>query len=219
MLAFIGAGVCVQVFLDESGDTGFSLEPGAGASSSHFVIALVIFTTNQDAEATAARIAALRKQLGWHERREFKFNKASNEYRRNFFQAVHGAPFKVRVMVVDKARLTSPTLRKEKGKFYNYFVGTVLQHNNGAISEAHLQVDGSGDREFKRAFTTYVREKAGRGVIRKLSFRNSRANDLIQLADMVAGAFLRAYHPTKGDVQFRLALAGHVEDCWEFPRK
>ena len=64
------------VFLDESGDAGFKLGQG---SSTYFVIALVIFDSFDDAEATAKVIQGLRGSLKLHSHFEFKFNKMSDQ--------------------------------------------------------------------------------------------------------------------------------------------
>ena len=48
------------VLIDESGDPGFKLVRG---SSSHFVIAMVVFDDFAEAERTSAAIGTLRQQL------------------------------------------------------------------------------------------------------------------------------------------------------------
>lgn len=60
------------VFIDESGDPGFKLDRGA---SPIFVIAMIIFATEEDAATTQKAIAdsdARRRHAG-----EFRFNKCS----------------------------------------------------------------------------------------------------------------------------------------------
>ncbi|MFA6518596.1 MAG: DUF3800 domain-containing protein [Candidatus Shapirobacteria bacterium] len=46
------------IFIDESGDAGFRIQKG---SSAHFVISLVIFDDELDAEETALKIKRLKK--------------------------------------------------------------------------------------------------------------------------------------------------------------
>jgi hypothetical protein len=69
------------VFIDDSGDPGFKFDKG---SSTHFVIACIVFDDNLDAEETALKIKRLRRSLGWRDDHEFKFNKASKDIRLAF---------------------------------------------------------------------------------------------------------------------------------------
>ena len=204
------------VFLDESGDPGFKFEQG---SSSHFVIALVIFDTSLDAEETALNVKRLRQKLRLHETFEFKFNKMSDFYRFQFLEAISGSPFRVRAMVVDKRILRSSMLIGDKESFYNYFVSEVLRHNRGTITDASLRVDGSGNRELRQAFTTYLRGKLSSQTMKKCRFVDSKKDSLIQLADTVAGALFRKYSPLKADPAFADRIRHKIEDCWEFDKR
>ena len=205
-----------MIFLDESGDAGFKFAQG---SSSHFVIALVIFDSPLDAEETALAIKRLRQTLRLHETFEFKFNKMSDFYRFQFLEAVRASPFRVRAMVVDKRALRSEHLTNNKESFYNYFVSEVLRHNHGKIQGASLRVDGSGDRAFQQAFKTYLRSKLPEQTVKKCKMVDSKKDSLIQLADMMAGSLCRKYNPQKADAAFVERVRHKIEDCWEFDKK
>lgn len=204
------------IFLDESGDPGFKFDKG---SSSHFVIALVVFDTPLDAEETALNIKRLRQKLKLHETFEFKFNKMSDFYRFQLLEAISASPFRIRAMVVDKRILRSSQLIGSKESFYNYFVSEILRHNQGKIRDASLRVDGSGDREFRQAFNTYLRGKLSSQTVKKCRFVDSKKDSLIQLADTVAGSLFRKYSPSKADPAFADRLRHRVEDCWEFDKR
>lgn len=200
------------IFLDESGDAGFKLEQG---SSTYFIIALVIFDSFDDAETTAKKVQDLRSALKLSPHFEFKFNKMSDYLRLQFLEGMRQAPFRVRAIVVDKRLLRSDTLRRDKEKFYSYFVKLALQHNASTISGAKLRVDGSGDRAFKRAFGGYLRKELG-GILSDCKFRDSASDDLIQLADMIAGATRRFHDEDKQDKGFLERVRHKVQDIWEF---
>ena len=201
------------VFLDESGDAGFKFDSG---SSSHFVIALVIFDDPLDAEETSLRIKKLRRELKVHEMFEFKFNKTDDFRRYQFLEAVRDAKFRVRAMVVDKRKLYSEHLKENKEAFYNYFVSEVMMHNHGRIRDAKLRVDGSGDRVFKQAFQAYLRGKLGENVVSQCRFLDSKKDSLIQLADMAAGAINRAYKEPKRDTSYLDKIRHKIENTWQF---
>lgn len=71
------------IFIDESGDAGFKFEKG---SSRYFVVALIIFDDDLDAEETALAIKKYRKSLNKSNQFEFKFNKANKKEREQFLR-------------------------------------------------------------------------------------------------------------------------------------
>ena len=200
------------VYVDESGDPGFRFGRG---STSHFVVALVVFDSPGHIERTDRVIARLRTRLGLRKDFEFKFNRLKHEWRMEFLTAVRYSPFRIRAMVVDKRILRSPNWRK-KDIFYNYFVGQVFNHHFGSLKGAKVRVDGRSGREFRQEFQTYVRKQAGSAVV-NIRFLDSKSNSLIQLADMVAGAIHRAYRDDdKNDPRYLELLRPRIEDLWEF---
>lgn len=201
------------VFIDDSGDPGFKLNKG---SSSHFVIACVIFDDNLDAEEAALKIKRLRRSLGWRDDHEFKFNKTNKAIRLNFLNEIKESEFRIRAIVADKTLIRSPELKMNKNKFYNYMIKEVLAKSRGSIVDGRIRLDGHEDRAYKKAATTYFRQQAGE-VIKDMKFVNSKNDNLIQLADMVAGSILRTTQTDKTDSQDYLkVLSLRVEDIWYF---
>lgn len=202
------------VLIDESGDPGFKLVRG---SSSHFVVAMVIFDDFGEAERTSAAIDDLRRQLRL--RTEFKFSKCHDRVKDAFFECVCTRQFSVRVLVVDKSAIYSDNLREHKELFYNYFVQQLLHHDNGALKDARIKVDGSGDRRFKAELNSYLRRQLDAGQVRSIRFAESHRDNLIQLADMAAGAICRSYRKDRKDAarwRNRLRRSGRLGDVWDF---
>lgn len=201
------------IFLDESGDAGLKLKEG---SSALFVIALVVFDENEHAERTKEIIANHRMVSQLSSTFEFKFAQMKDQRRLQFLQAVQGGPYRLRVMVVDKSKLTDTRNIEKAESFYNFFAHEALKRNSSVIRAARLRIDGSGSREFKGAFSGSVRSIVGDGIIKNTKFLDSRKDSLIQLADMVAGSAARAYRPTKPDGTFLKMLAPKIDDLWEY---
>lgn len=202
------------VLIDESGDPGFKMVRG---SSSHFVVAMVVFDDFKSAEHAAGVIAQTRVQL--RVKPEFKFVRSHDHVRDAFFGAVCGLPFRVRALVVDKGALYSTRLREDTDCFYNFFVQTLMRYDNTTLHEANVKIDGSGDRKFKQHLQTYLRRQLPPGRVRKLRFVDSAKDDLVQLADMCAGAILRARRTDDKRNDRWLAMlraARRVEDLWDF---
>jgi len=203
----------VLVLIDESGDPGFKVIRG---STTHFVVAMVIFDDFGEAERTSAAIAEAREALG--ARPEFKFSKCSDDLRDGFFQAVAAFRFKVRALVVNKEKIYSDNLRTNTERFYNYFVQQLLRHDDGALVDARVKIDKSGDRRFKNELAVYLRRQLPRGRLDSLKFSDSRKDNLIQLADMVAGAIRRSYMAEYRDdaARWRNMIARKIANVWEF---
>lgn len=205
--------MAMLVFIDESGCSGFKLTRG---SDSVFAIAMVTMANGNDARATQLAVARARKGCG--HKPEFKFSKCSDDVRDTFFSAVRNAPFKVRAIVVEKERIYSPHLRSSGEQFYRFFVKLLGQHDGHTLHDADVRIDGSGDREFRRALSAYLRRELGPDKIRDLRMADSRRDPLIQLADMCVGAIARSYRAEARDnaTRWREMLAPRIDDIWRF---
>lgn len=204
------------IFIDESGDAGFKTQQG---STPTFVIAMVIFDDELDAEETALKIKRHRQTIHKQDAYEFKFSKSSKETRLQFLQAISDCRFRVRGIVFRKQNLYSTHLKSNKDGFYNYAVKMLLQHNGDTIRNAKIRIDGLGEKEFRKSLSTYLRKELNHSskVIDNLKFRDSNKDVLIQLADMIAGSIKRSYDSDKTDkLEYKEAIRKRLEDIWEF---
>ena len=202
------------VFIDESGDPGFKVAKG---SSSHFVLTMVIFEDADAAREAEAVIEALGQRLAV--RPEFKFGKLSYDRRDAFFDEIAVLRFRIRAITLEKSVIRSEHLRNGKETFYNYFLRTVMQSAASEWTDAKVVIDGSGDRAFRKALSSYLRRHMDSRAVRRVDLRDSRKDRLLQLADMCAGAIARSYNRDRSDPnRWRRALwrAGKIEDIWDF---
>ncbi len=205
------------VFIDESGDAGFKVSKGSSAT---FVIALVIFDDELEAEETALRIKKLKRELGKSDKFEFKFNKCKRDLRVKFLEAVKDSKFRIRAIVFKKEVLYSSHLRTSKDSFYNFALRQVLENNNQTIKNAKIRLDGLGERTFKKNLIVYLRKSLNsktQKVMDNLRFRDSKEDVLIQLADMVAGAIRKYYdHNAEDWDTYKGIIKGREDDIWPF---
>ncbi len=180
------------VLIDESGCPGFKLAKG---STPYFVVGMIIFKDFSSAEDTSKKIDELRQALKIYP--EFKFSKTRPIIKDKFFDAICQYNFEVRALAVDKSNLYSHQLRNDTDSFYNYFVKTLMQYDNDLLLNASIKIDGSGDKEFKKALATYLRQSIGQHKIKKFKFIDSKSDNLIQLADMIVGAIARSYNENR----------------------
>jgi len=200
------------VFIDESGDAGFKVEKG---SSPIFVTSMVIFDTPNQANEASKVISALRGSL--RVKPEFKFNKLHDAKKDQFFAEVGKLEFRSRYVVVQKELIYSSALHTVRESFYKFFVRNMMEHDGGALVGAKVVIDGSSDRQFKKAFRTYIRKHISTEYVRKVDFKDSVKDPLVQLADMTAGAVARFYRKDRSDSnrwRSMLFRAGKIENVW-----
>jgi len=204
-------------FIDDSGDPGFKLDSG---STKVFVIAIVIFDDNLQAENTSVAIKNLKRKLKLPDDVEFKFCKTNNNYKEEFFKTINNFDFRIRSLVVRKEKIYSPELRNNKESFYSYCIKEALKNNNNTIIGASIRIDGSGSKEFRKGMISYLRKQLNneqRHVLKNCRLVDSKENPLIQLADMVAGAINRSCDSSKADNQKYIEIIKkHMQDRWDF---
>jgi len=198
------------VFIDESGCAGFKVAKG---SDPVFGVGMIIFETGQDARVTEQCILSLHHRL--RHPTEFKFSKSRDAVRDGFFETVVTQPFKVRALLVKKERIYSNHLRSNVDAFYNYFVKELMRFDSGRLQNARVRIDGSGDREFRRALGCYLRRELG-NRIRDVKTTDSARDQLTQLADMCIGAIARTGRDRPDANRWADMLRPRIDDIWHF---
>ena len=205
------------VFLDDSGDAGFKVGQG---SSAYLVISLVIFDDELEALETQVKIRRLRRELKRPDNHEFRFNGCNHQFRRRFLETIATSRFRYRAIALSKKGVYGRELQKSKESFYNYAIKMVLRHSAGTIKDAKLRFDSHGERSVRRALTNYLRRELNTPTFhtfKELKFKNSAKDDLIQLADMVAGAIRKSFEGSKPeDAKYREIIKGREDDVWQF---
>lgn len=187
------------VFIDESGDSGFKLREG---SSRFFTVALVVFEDHDDAIACDQRIQLLKRELGWKENDEFHFSRNREKIRKAFLEAVAPYNFFYYGIVLNKdiKKLWGKGFR-DKSSFYKYACGLVFENAKEKLQHATVVIDASGSLEFKSQLQRYLRRRVNQSltekVIRKVKMQRSQSNNLLQLADYIAGVIHRTVQKKK----------------------
>ena len=205
------------IFIDDSGDPGFKFNKG---STKFFVISLVIFDDELEAEKTAVAIKNLKRTLNFPDDMEFKFFRSSNDVRKEFLKTVNYFKFRIRSVAIDKSLIRSEELRGNKNSFYAHTIKTVLKYSHKTVHDAKVKIDGSGDRIFRKSFLSYLKRELNSGdkhIIKNCKMVNSNSNVLIQMADMIAGSVRRSYDMSKKDrFVYKSIITNHIEDEWRF---
>lgn len=179
------------VFVDESGDPGLNIQKG---SSRYFTIALVAFDDDKEAEKCDAKIELLRHELGWKPNSEFHFATNSNRVRDGFLRAVAPYNFFYYGIIINKdpKKLYGAGFR-DKSSFYKYACSLVFNNAKEKLENSTVVIDESGSSDFKYQLAYYLRRHMnGAGLaIKKVKSERSHSNNLLQLADYVAGVINR----------------------------
>lgn len=214
----ISRTIAMLIFIDDSGDPGFKFKKGSTRS---FVVLLLIFKNEQEAEKTTTIIKALKQSLGFAEGVEFKFHKSSRRVREKFLRVINNCEFQIQSVVIDKALIRSGQLTLGKTSFYSYAIQIALEGAKQSILGANVWIDGGGGRIFKRNFTAHLRQNLntkGRKFIENCKIVNSKGNELIQMADMLAGAIRISYDTLRDDGAFyKSIIKKHIRHERQFP--
>ena len=200
------------VFIDESGDPGLKIEKG---SSRFFTVSLVIFEDKEEALACDQRITLLKRELGWEENSEFHFKRNSDKIRRAFLQAVAPYNFFYYGIVINKEpeKLWGEGFRN-KSSFYKYACSLVFQNAKDKLENSTVVIDKSGNLDFRRQLAKYLRRKLseeGKKLIKKVKMQRSRGNNLLQLADYIAGVINRSVQGRKKFAEEYRKIIAHRE--------
>ncbi len=202
------------VFVDESGDTGFRLGQG---SSGQFTLTLIVFPEDEEAEAASRRIDELRADmglLGEGKDGEFHFNRNSNGQREGFLRAISKFKFLIFSVTVNKAGLALEGI-SNKSAFYPFVCGLVFENAKDYLLEASVTIDSTGGQEFKRQIEKYLKQRMNEPDsarrIKQIKMKPSHTDNMLQLADMVCGAIVRACHESKNKSDRFRKLIQHRE--------
>ena len=179
------------MFIDDSGDAGFKFGQG---SSDHLVIACCVFRTAEAAESAAEQIRTYRSDLGWHPGQEFKFTKAQDEIRFEFLKRAAKMDFYIRVLVVEKRTLELGAQHSGKVSFLLFAIMQALAGSSEVLELANIKIDGKSSRLYSADSARYLKWQLNGGnqkLISSVKFVDSQGDQLIQLADMIAGAVRR----------------------------
>ena len=196
------------VFIDDSGDPGFKAH-----SSTHFVMACAVFMDNEVAEKVADEIRKLRKSKGWGDKAEFKFRVTKKSVIKEVLSVVAKYDFSVSAIYLDKSEISGVFPIIDDVKLYYWTIKELLSPL--PLKDARIRIDGRSSKEYMRKTATYLRKELNKRThkVENIRFEDSTKNDLIQLADLIAGAINRSLQKDKTDAKdFVKIFAGKIEN-------
>jgi len=177
--------------IDEVGQTGFKFAHG---SSRLFAISLAL--TNEP-QRIRDNLERARRQLGLASGVELKFHSTPHGLRLKLLEQMAAWPLAVRILGVDKTGLPLDFHRLKSWEFYAFFVAELLNRLPvGELERTTLALDEFGPpRLTLHLIRAHLRQRQLWGeksyLIKRLAFRRSHREDLIQVADLCGGAIYR----------------------------
>ena len=178
-------------FADESGDLG---NPDIEGSSSHFVVVMVIVSNEEDVKRIAAAIQRFQKTHRIH-KSEMKFYQSKETLCIQFLKMISQFSFRVKVMIIDKRKVAQLATHQ------HIHVAELLARHALYLQNIRLRIDGTLSKKYEakaRKALRQVNRKMPR-TIKNIKFVDSKTDELIQLADMIAGAIFRSTQSDKKD--------------------
>jgi hypothetical protein len=199
-------------FVDESGDAGLE---GQASSSSHFVIVMAQLPER----APLKPLVDLRKALHVSPYFEFKFHQSKPLQKDRFFRDILKTSFRVRAVIVDKARINlSFQNLSPRDLTIELIAGLTMRTNELDISNEILIIDGATPafcRDLRVALTERHRREERIRPFKNIIGADSKNEDGLQLADMIAGAI--RLHATGLSSEHFQVISSRVVDLWQFP--
>ncbi len=154
----------------------------------------VVFNDDLVAEEVALEMRKFKRQLGWTDDHEYKFNKTKKDYVKQVLRLVSGYDFAVYAVVVNKAQFkTTPK------NLYNDSISELLRLI--PLKRASIKVDGGSGTDYAKRAVSYIRKNTNVkiGQIKEIKFGDSKENVLLQLADLVASSIYRSTQTSRAD--------------------
>ncbi len=180
------------IFLDESGELGFSFNKG---SSKFFTITLLVCGIKEEQELQRVikkvRERILKKKL--KQSPEIKWNNSNEDIKKNVFQRLEKINFEIFTIILDKSKVYD-YLKEKKHKLYNYLSQLIIAECS-TEDKFEIIVDRSKNkRSLRDDFNNYIRNH----LINKCSnleikHEDSKSNGGLQVLDFISGAIFNKY--------------------------
>lgn len=200
-------GATFRVYVDESGDEGFSLGKG---SSEWFVLSAVATRASEDLAAVRV-VDAVRERLGRPARKPLHFRDLRHEHKLVYLEEIARTPFRAVSVLVHKPSLREPEKFRDRYRLYFYAARYLLERVSWCCRDHRTRRDtgdGSADVVFSnRSGMSYAELRAYLGLLEsqtsildvRVDWTVVKANQVtayssgrrmgLQVADAVASSF------------------------------
>ena len=198
----------IHVYIDASGDPGLLLKQGA---SSLYMVACIVFDTGHDVNVCNEAIEQLKAKLNWIG--EFHFQENSDRIRNLVLNMMSQQNFTYYSIVIQKHFCIN--IFKNKSDFYELVCMSILEKLNLNFSNVELMIDQDGSSELSMHLKKCLKSK--QSSIKSFKIRKSESNNLLQVADYIAGVITRSTLPKKKNDELFIKIIRKIKgaiDIW-----
>jgi hypothetical protein len=192
----------VYLYIDESGDLGFS-----GKGSEYFIFTCVKIE-DDNTNTLFKRIPKKIRQRTLKKRvkklSELKFSNSSILIRERFLKRVADLDIKIYSLIIEK-KYTQERLKENLPVLYNYLLKIILEKLVFPNNKINICLDKCMSSTQRENFENYIKTdflyKFGKIPDLKIIHENSNCNEALQVIDFICGAFGYKYNTSrlKGD--------------------
>lgn len=152
-------------------------------------------------------------------REEFRFAKTAHSRRERFFEELRRHNFSARALVVHKALLLGRPEARSNEALYTAVVRNLLLRNSGDLSDTTIVIDEYvRGRKAQLDFNTVIRRAVNSSpdsrLIKDIHHRKSQSDALIQVTDMVSGAFYASR--ARSNEHYVNLFKSRIHEIWDW---
>ncbi|MCL4365478.1 DUF3800 domain-containing protein [Candidatus Marsarchaeota archaeon] len=201
------------IFIDESGDLGLNFR-----SSRYLVLAALIIDEPKKLDRIIRNMRRNKFKRELKGASEIKANSSSTEVRLHLLKQLEPTNGRVVYMILEKKRVYSEYLQKNKDKLYNFVAGRLARNMNIPDGQIIVRIDKSkGKQLLQQDFNQYFESSLNEIDIHdvKIFHSDSASWSGLQIADMLAWSCFQRYEYSNSTYVNAVKLSQEFYEVWE----
>jgi hypothetical protein len=201
------------IFIDESGDLGLHFK-----SSRYLILAALIIDEPKKLNRIIRNMRRNKFKRELKGASEIKANSSSTEVRLHLLKQLGPTNGKVVYMILEKKRVYSEYLQKNKDKLYNFVAGRLARNMNIPDGQIIVRIDKSkGKQLLQQDFNQYFESSLNEIDIHdvKIFHSDSASWSGLQIADMLAWSCFQRYEYGNSTYVNAVKLSQEFYEVWE----
>ena len=207
------------VFIDEYGTVALNTE-NAGTTNLFIIVAVIV---NEDHKSKLESLAQTIRDTHFSGS-EIKSSGVGNNHKRriSILKMLSEAPFIYMGSIVNKVEIEKDSGIQYKQSAFKYLNNLLYQRIFDLGVNLHIIADNHGSNEFKDSFRRYIDKTDKSPLLSSYTheFRDSKDENIIQVADIIAGTLAKIYDPDlqcSESEKFRELLESKQNGLKKFP--